>query len=84
MLVLEEGRLTSSHTRPRLTHQQRQAGLDPLGLFGRLMVGRVGILRVHHLGEHSGEKNRGFWWVVSDLRGGLDADERVEVAVACL
>ena len=32
----------------------------------------------------SGEKKRGFWWVVSDLRGGLDADERVEVAVACL
>ena len=32
----------------------------------------------------SGEKYRGFWWVVSDLRGGLDADERVEVAVACL
>ena len=32
----------------------------------------------------SGGKNRGFWWVVSDLRGGLDADERVEVADACL
>ena len=31
-----------------------------------------------------GGQNRGFWWVVSGLRGGLDADERVKVAYACL
>ena len=44
-----------------------------------------------HLVRRSGGKKRGFWWIVSDFEGWLhvgtrrlDADERVEVADACL
>ena len=36
------------------------------------------------LEDVSDGKKRGFWWVVIDLEGDLDADERVEMRNKCL
>ena len=73
--------LTTHSTSP--THPELIIGPSDFR-FGMQLRPAHGIGVELRLQRRSGEKNRGFWWVVSDLTGGLDADERVEVAVACL